>query len=124
AVDSSAAALQYGPTEGLDDVKRCIVQVMAGEGAEVEIGDLMVTTGGQQVIDLVCRAFLDPGDVVVAAAATYPGAVPCFTSFPADVVQVEMDDNGMRIEALEAALASLRREGRTPKFIYTIPNFQ
>src|SRR5262245_10668561 len=124
AVDSSAAALQYGPTEGLDDVKRCIVQVMAAEGSVVEPDDLMVTTGGQQVIDLVCRAFIDPGDVIVAEAPTYPGAVPCFTSFQADVVQVEMDDHGMRIDVLEATLAQLKSEGRRPKFIYTIPNFQ
>ncbi|HWK26202.1 MAG TPA: PLP-dependent aminotransferase family protein [Solirubrobacter sp.] len=123
AVDSSAAALQYGPTDGLEDVRRCIVEVMAAEGTSVEPDDLMVTTGGQQVIDLVCRAFLDPGDVVVAEAPTYPGAVPCFTSFQADVVQVEMDDHGMRIDVLEATLATLRAEGRRPKFIYTIPNF-
>src|SRR4051794_1252737 len=124
AVDSSAAALQYGPTDGLEDVKRCIVQVMAAEGTEVETDDLMVTTGGQQVIDLVCRAFLDPGDVVVAEAPTYPGAVPCFNSFQADVVQIEMDEDGMRIDVLEATLARLRADGRTPKFIYTIPNYQ
>src|SRR3982750_4634744 len=58
AVDSRAAALQYGPTDGPEDGKRCIVQVMAAEGTEVETGDLLITTGGQQVIDLVCRAFL------------------------------------------------------------------
>jgi 2-aminoadipate transaminase len=124
AVDSSAAALQYGPTDGLEDVKRCIVEVMAAEGTAVETDDVMITTGGQQVIDLVCRAFLDPGDVVVAEAPTYPGAVPCFNSFQADVVQVEMDDDGMRIDVLEATLERLRADGRTPKFIYTIPNFQ
>jgi 2-aminoadipate transaminase len=122
-VDSSAAALQYGPTDGLDDVRRCIVQVMAAEGTMVEPDDLMVTTGGQQVIDLVCRAFIDPGDVIVAEAPTYPGAVPCFTSFQADVVQIEMDEFGMRIDVLEETLARLRAEGRRPKFIYTIPNF-
>ena len=97
---------------------------MAAEGTAVETDDLMVTTGGQQVIDLVCRAFLDPGDVVVAEAPTYPGAVPCFNSFQADVVQIEMDDHGMRIDVLEETLARLRAEGRRPKFIYTIPNFQ
>src|SRR3954451_2547884 len=124
AVDSSAAALQYGPTDGLIDVKRCIVQVMAAEGTEVEPDDIMVTTGGQQVIDLVCRAFLDPGDVVVAEAPTYPGAVPCFNSYQADVVQIAMDGDGMRIDVLEETLARLKAEGRRPKFIYTIPNFQ
>src|ERR1700750_125931 len=97
---------------------------MPAEDMTVESDDLMVPPGGQQVIDLVCRAFLDPGDVVVAEAPTYPGAVPCFTSFQADVVQVEMDEHGLKIDVLEATLTQLRAEGRRPKFIYTIPNFQ
>ena len=124
AVDSSAAALQYGPTDGLESVRKCIVQVMAAEGTEVETDDLMVTTGGQQVIDLVCRAFLDPGDIVIAEAPTYPGAVPCFNSYQADVVQIGLDFDGMRINELEDTLDRLDREGRRPKFIYTVPTFQ
>jgi len=124
AVDASARALQYGPTEGLDDVKDCIVQVMAAEGMDVEREDLLVTTGGQQVIDLVCKTLIDPGDVIVAEAPTYPGAVPVFVSYQADVVQVEMDDHGMRIDVLQAELDRLDREGRVPKFIYTVPSFQ
>src|SRR5919206_1240891 len=124
AVDSSAAALQYGPTDGLEDVRRCIQEVMAAEGTHVETDDVMVTTGGQQVIDLVCRALIDPGDVVLAEGPTYPGAVPVFFSYQADVVQIEMDDDGMRIDRLQEALDRLDREGRTPKFVYTIPSFQ
>jgi 2-aminoadipate transaminase len=124
AVDASARALQYGPTEGLDEVKDCIAQVMAAEGMHVEPEDLLVTTGGQQVIDLVCKTLIDPGDVVVAEAPTYPGAVPVFISYQADVVQIEMDDDGMRTDVLVAELERLDREGRTPKFIYTVPSFQ
>jgi 2-aminoadipate transaminase len=124
AVDASAQALQYSPTEGLDDVKDAIVQVMAAEDMEVEREDLLVTTGGQQVIDLVCKTLIDPGDVVVAEAPTYPGAVPVFVSYQADVVQIEMDDDGMRIDVLRAELERLDRDGRSPKFIYTVPSFQ
>ena len=58
AVDSSARALQYGPTEGLEEVKACIAQVMAAEGMQVETEDLLVTTGGQQVIDLVTKTLV------------------------------------------------------------------
>jgi 2-aminoadipate transaminase len=123
AAESSAAALQYGPTEGLEGVKHCIVEVMAAEGMQVEPDDLLVTTGGQQVIDLVCRALIDPGDVILAEGPTYPGAVPVFTSYEADVVQIEMDDDGMRIDLLEEQLDRLAREGRTPKFVYTVPSF-
>jgi 2-aminoadipate transaminase len=124
AVDSSAAALQYGPTEGMDAVKDCIVQVMAAEGMEVERDELLVTTGGQQVIDLVCKTLLDPGDVVIAEAPTYPGAVPVFTAYQADVVQIELDDEGMRVDVMEAELDRLEAAGRVPKFIYTVPSFQ
>jgi 2-aminoadipate transaminase len=123
AAESSAAALQYGPTEGLDAVKAAIAEVMAAEGMSVEHDDLLVTTGGQQVIDLVCRALIDPGDVILAEGPTYPGAVPVFGSYEADVVQIEMDADGMRIDRLEAELDRLAREGRTPKFVYTVPSF-
>jgi 2-aminoadipate transaminase len=124
AADSSAQALQYGPTEGFEPAKRCIVEVMAAEGMDVDTEDLLVTTGGQQVIDLVCRAFVDPGDVIVAEAPTYPGAVPAFGSYQAQVVQIEMDDDGMRIDVLRETLARLDADGRRPKFVYTIPSFQ
>ena len=84
---------------------------MAAEGMRVEPDDLLVTTGGQQVIDLVCKTLLDPGDVVIAEAPTYPGAVPVFGSYQADVVQIEMDDDGMRIDLLEETLDRLDRRG-------------
>jgi 2-aminoadipate transaminase len=124
AADASARALQYGPTEGMDELKACIVEVMAAEGMDVAADDLLVTTGGQQVIDLVCKTLVDPGDVVVAEGPTYPGAVPTFSAYQADVVQIEMDADGMRIELLEETLDRLARDGRTPKFIYTVPTFQ
>ncbi len=123
AAGSCARALQYGPTEGLTVVKRCIVDVMAAEGMEVDEDELLVTTGGQQVIDLVCKTLVDPGDVVVCEAPTYPGAVPTFSSYQANVVQITMDRNGMRTDELESTLDDLERAGHRPKFIYTVPNF-
>jgi 2-aminoadipate transaminase len=124
AAESTARALQYGPTEGMAVTKDCIVAVMAEEGTAVDPEDMIVTTGGQQVIDLVCKALVDPGDVIVAEAPTYPGAVPTFGAYQADVVQIEMDGDGMPIDELESVLDRLQEEGRRPKFIYTIPNFQ
>ncbi len=124
AADSTARALQYGPTEGMTATMECIVQVMAEEGTTVGTDEMIVTTGGQQVIDLVCKTLIDPGDVIVAEAPTYPGAVPTFGAYQANVVQIEMDEEGMPIDALEATLDRLQAEGRRPKFIYTIPNFQ
>jgi 2-aminoadipate transaminase len=124
ATESCAKALQYGPTEGLAGTRDCIAQVMQAEGMRADPEDVVVTTGGQQVIDLVTKTLVDPGDVIVAEAPTYPGAVPTFSSYQADVVQIEMDSNGMRIDLLEEALDRLEREGRRPKFVYTVPTFQ
>src|SRR6266511_6078405 len=124
AAKDSARALQYAPTEGMAAVGEAIATVMAAEGMDVDPEELLVTTGGQQVIDLVCKTLVDPGDVIVAEAPTYPGAVPTFCSYEADVVQIEMDEDGMPIDELEETLDRLERAGRRPKFIYTIPTFQ
>jgi 2-aminoadipate transaminase len=121
---SCAQALQYGPTEGFASAARCIGEVMAAEGMTLDEDEVLVTTGGQQVIDLVCKTLVDPGDVIVAEAPTYPGAVPTFCSYEADVVQIELDAEGMRVDELEETLDRLEREGRRPKFIYTVPTFQ
>ena len=86
--------------------------------------DIVITTGGQQAIDLVTKTLVDPGDVVICEAPTYPGAVPVFCSYQADVRQIEMDGDGMRIDLLEELLDELKAEGRRPKFIYTVPSFQ
>ena len=121
---SCASALQYGPTEGFMETKERIVEVMAAEGMRADPDDMVVTTGGQQVIDLVTKILVDPGDVVICEAPTYPGAVPTFSSYEADVIQIEMDSDGMRVDLLEETLERLDQEHRRPKFIYTVPTFQ
>jgi len=124
AQESAAEALQYGPTEGFEETKDCILEVMGAEGMLPDPDDIVVTTGGQQGIDLVTKTLVDPGDVVICEAPTYPGAVPVFCSYQADVVQVECDEDGMDVDALEKLLGELRSEGRRPKFIYSVPSFQ
>jgi 2-aminoadipate transaminase len=122
--ESTARALQYGPTEGMAATVGCIAEVMATEGTQIRSDEVIVTTGGQQVLDLVCKTLIDPGDVIVAEAPTYPGAVPTFSAYQAHVEQLDIDRDGMPIDELERTLDRLQDEGRRPKFIYTIPNFQ
>ncbi len=124
AQESSAKALQYGPTEGFAETRAVIADVMRAEDMHPDPDDVIVTSGGQQALDLICKALIDPGDVVIAEGPTYPGAVPVFCSYEADTRQVEMDDEGMRIDLLEELLASLDAEGKRPKFIYSVPTFQ
>jgi 2-aminoadipate transaminase len=124
AQESTAEALQYGPTEGFAETVDCIVEVMGAEGMLPDPDDVIVTTGGQQAIDLICKTLVDPGDVVVCEAPTYPGAVPVFCSYQAETIQIDCDEDGMRIEDLEAVLGQLGDEGRRPKFVYSVPSFQ
>jgi 2-aminoadipate transaminase len=124
AQESSAEALQYGPTEGFEETKDCILEVMGAEGMLPDPDDVLVTTGGQQAIDLLTKSLIDPGDVVICEAPTYPGAVPVFCSYEAEVIQIPTDEEGMRVDDLEEVLEKLRGEGRRPKFIYSIPTFQ
>ncbi len=116
AAESTARALQYGPTEGMAATVGCIVEVMAAEGTLVDPSEVIVTTGGQQVIDLVCKTLIDPGDVIVAEAPTYPGAVPTFSAYQAEVVQIEMDarrDADRRARAHARPPAGARAAGRS-----------
>ena len=119
-----ARALQYGPTEGLAIARECIRDVMAAESIAVDPDDVIVTTGGQQVLDLVCKILIDPGDVIVAEGPTYPGAVSAFTSYQARVEQVAVDEDGIDTGLLRDKLEQLDREGIRPKLLYLIPNFQ
>ncbi len=116
--------LQYGPTEGLQLVREQITEVMLAEQMHVDVADVTVTTGGQQAIDLITKVLIDPGDILICDAPTYPGAIPTFCSYEAEIIQIESDADGMRIDILEQTLAELAERGRKPKFIYSVPTFQ
>jgi 2-aminoadipate transaminase len=117
------AALQYGSAQGTSELREQICEVMALEGIRAHADDVTVTVGSQMALDMVTRIFCNPGDVVLAEAPSYVGALTTFASYQAQVVQVIMDDDGLVPAELDAALTSLRAQGRTPKFLYTIPNF-
>ena len=84
----------------------------------------VLTNGAAGAIDLVCAALLDPGDVVISEVPTFTGSIRTMRGHQADIVGIHMDDEGIRLDDLESAVARLRRDGRTVKFIYTIPTFQ
>ncbi|MFD7309206.1 PLP-dependent aminotransferase family protein [Promicromonospora sp. NPDC059942] len=117
-------ALQYGSGQGEEVLREHITQVVALEGVSAHPDDVVVTTGSQSALDLVTRIFVDPGDVVLAEAPSYVGALGVFRSYQADVVQVPLDADGLVPAALDATLTRLAAEGRRVKFLYTVPTFQ
>ncbi len=116
-------ALQYGSGQGDETLREQILDVMRLEGIDAHSDDVVVTTGSQQALDLVTRIFINPGDVVVAEAPSYVGALGVFRAYEADVVHVPLDEHGLVPAALEETLAALAREGRPVKLLYTVPNF-
>lgn len=119
-----AEALQYGSAQGDERLREHICEVMALEGVHASADDVVVTVGAQQALDLITKIFVDPGDVVLAEAPSYVGALGTFAAYQADVVHVPLDKAGLIPAALRETLARLRREGRRVKFLYTVPTFQ
>ncbi len=115
--------MQYGSGQGDETLREQILEVMRLEGIHAHPDDVVVTTGSQQALDLVTRLFVNPGDVVVAEAPSYVGALGVFHSYQADVVHVPLDEHGLIPEALDETLTRLAAEGRTAKLIYCVPNF-
>ncbi|MCW3012863.1 MAG: putative transcriptional regulator, GntR family [Solirubrobacterales bacterium] len=118
-----AQALQYGSGQGDPLLRELICGVMALEGIAASSEDVVVTVGSQQALDLVTRVFIDPGDVVLAEAPSYVGALGTFSAYQAEVVHVAMDEHGLVPEALREAIAGVKAAGKRAKFLYTVPNF-
>lgn len=115
--------LQYGGGQGEEELRTQIVEVMKQEGISAHADDIVITTGSQQALDLMTEIFINPGDVIVAEAPSYVGALGVFRSYQAEVVHTPMDDDGLIPEALEETLTRLERLGKPVKFLYTVPNF-
>jgi 2-aminoadipate transaminase len=92
---------------------------MTGMGIPAEADQILITNGSQQGLDLIGKIFLNPGDAVCLENPSYMGAIQAFDSYQADYVIVPMDDDGMKVDELDAILTA-----KPAKFIYALPNFQ
>ena len=114
-------AMQYGAAKGVTALREVIQQhVKKKENVDSELDNVLVTTGSEQALDLVGKAFVDPGDTVLVEQPTYLCALDVFRSYGANFASVEMDEDGMKMDALEEAL----KANPNTKLIYTVPNFQ
>lgn len=119
------AGMQYGPTAGYSKLREWIAERMGRlEKTSVTADQVIVTSGGVEALDLIAKVFVNPGDTVVVEAPTYLAALHVFRSYQANLVDVPMDEGGIRVDVLEGRLADLRRRGIRPKLLYTIPTFQ
>lgn len=116
--EEDGAAFQYSSTDGYLPLREMIARHTTRYGLNITPENILITSGSQQGLDLLGRIFVNRGDRIVVEAPTYLGALQAWNAYGAEYVTVPVDDEGMKMDALEAAL----RTG--PKFIYALPNFQ
>jgi 2-aminoadipate transaminase len=94
------------------------------EGVTIDPEHIALTNGSMQAVTLIAEALCQPGDTVVMEAFNYPGTINAYRTLGIDMVGVPVDGHGMRIDELERVMERLHKEGRAPKFIYTLATYQ
>lgn len=119
--DRPIDALQYSVTEGYAPLRKHLTEYFREEhGIGRGFDDLIITSGAQQVMDLLAKSLLNEGDTVLCEAPSFIGSLNTFRSYRARLRGIPMQSDGMDMDALEQAL----KEEKNVRFIYTIPNFQ
>lgn len=117
--EQGSTILQYGGTPGIMKLKQTVLDMVKEKGIDASPDQVIITSGSTQGIGLAAKTLVNPGDVILAEAPTFIGAIQTFLTYQADVKGVKMDEQGMDIDALEEAIKKHK-----PKFVYTIPTFQ
>lgn len=111
-------ALQYGPTEGYPPLKEFLAESMQKYSVPAVPGNILMTNGSQQALDLVGRLFINNGDKILTDAPTYLGAIQAWRAYKPQFITIPLDDDGMDPERVEKTLQQHRI-----KFMYVLPNF-
>ncbi|MCJ7697029.1 MAG: PLP-dependent aminotransferase family protein, partial [Thermoplasmata archaeon] len=119
-------ALQYGATQGINELRDVITERSIREGMKggVTPENIMITSGSQQALDAVGKIFLNPGDIAIVGLPSYLGGINAFRSYEANLVGIPLDKEGMRVDLLEEKIKELIKQDMSVKFIYTVPTFQ
>jgi len=117
----SPDAFGYAATEGDPALRNALLAELDGTSDQTTPDRLTITAGGMQGLDLACKLFIDPGDLVVVESPTYTNGSATALSYQASLLEIPVDEDGMQVDVLEDRV---RRGGVTPKVIYAIPTFQ
>jgi 2-aminoadipate transaminase len=114
-------AFQYGPTPGYPPLLESLNMYLKKKGMPVDSNKLMITTGSLQAINILGKVFIDPHDTVVTENPCFIGAISAFKSYRAELKGIDLDEEGIKIQALRRFLSG--SSASAPKFAYITPNF-
>lgn len=117
-------ALQYGATEGDTLLRTLLVERYKAAGVDMSVENMIITTASQQALDLIAKMFIDRGDYVIVGLPSYLGGLSAFNSYGAQMIGIPMDEEGEDPAYMEARIKECIAQGKKPKFIYLIPDFQ
>ncbi len=116
--------LAHGP-HGYRPLREFLVDKLKRDaGIACSADDILLLSGSSQALDLVNAALVTRGDTVICEKDNYQSTLTRFARIGAKVVGIPLDSDGMRMDALAAALADCKARGVQPKMIYTIPTVQ
>ena len=122
--DFRTETLQYGPLFGLTELRDEIVRYVGEDGVHAVRDNICVLNGAKQVLDLALRTLVEKGDGVIVSRPSYATALHILGNHGATLIEVDIDEDGMRADDLEATLQRMRSEGRPlPKLLYDVPDF-
>jgi 2-aminoadipate transaminase len=117
-------ALQYGTTQGYEELRNSIADRAYKDGIEVSGENVIITSGSQQALDTIGKLFLNPGDNAIVGLPTYLGGINAFKSYESNLTGIPLDEDGMIIDILEENIQQMIKQEITPKFVYVVPTFQ
>lgn len=113
-------ALQYGPVVGIKDLRDVVVNdLLAPKGVTAKSDNIVITSGGMEAINMLCQLYINPGDIILVESPSFVHSIEVFDMFQAKCIPVNMDEDGMDTEDLEAKIIKYN-----PKMVYVIPTFQ
>ena len=113
-------ALQYGPVQGVQQLRRIVAErLLAPKGVQADEDDILIVNGGLETMNLLCQVYINPGDVILCESPTFVHCVEIFEMFEAKCVGCKTDDHGIVPEDVEEKILALH-----PKMVYVIPTFQ
>lgn len=116
--------MQYSAGFGLDEMRDFVVDYVAQDGVRCKRENVLIVNGAKHGIDLACRVFIEPGDVVIVTAPIYVTALSIMRSFQVNWLVVGQDEEGIDVDALERKLTATASTGKLlPKLLFDVPDF-